>query len=158
MLLCDGTMEALDNFGVLRNVCLGQGARYDFCGRKSVRSESSRVAEFPLIGGESSTLDQAAQTTRGVPSSEPPWLPGAGVPNLCVTCFFQRHSWSSGRLLPCSSWSLSMCVRQLMVPPGSWSPSPLYPNLPCTPTSLCWLAPEPALAPCLTSRDENKLQ
>lgn len=72
MLLCDGTTEALDNFNVLRNVCLGQGAKHDFCGRRSVRSESSRVAEVPLIGGESSTLDQAAQTTRGVPSSEPP--------------------------------------------------------------------------------------
>lgn len=55
------------------------------------------MAEVTLVGGGSSTLDQAAQTSRGVPSSEPAWVLGAGVPSLHVTCFLWRHSWSSGR-------------------------------------------------------------
>lgn len=72
------------------------------------------MAEVPQVRGESSTLDQAAQTTRGVPSSAPPWVPGSGVPNLCVTCFFleaQLKLWqaacpAAAAPYPCVSGSL----------------------------------------------------
>lgn len=116
------------------------------------------MAEVPLVRGESSTLDQAAWTTRGVLSSEHPWVPGAGVPSLCVTCFLWRHSWSSGRQ---HALQQLVCIHVCQAARGATRLLVSIPTLPQPTLHPCLTAlprSRANLAPCLTSRDQNKLK
>lgn len=84
----------------------------------------------------------------------PPWTGQPGLPDVSPTS--TRSIFPGGTAggpsgsMPCSSgvrslcphrWSLPTCVWELMVPPSSSSPSPLYSNLPCAPASTHRLAP-----------------
>lgn len=116
------------------------------------------MAEVPQVKGESSTLGQAAWTSRGVLSSEPPCVPGTGVPSLRVTCFLWRHSWSSGRQ---HALQQLVHIHMRQAARGATRLPVSIPSLPqpAPRPHLAALTHSPAnLAPCLTSRDQNKLK
>lgn len=137
----DGTMWALDTLSALRNMCLGVRRQAPLLWEKVC--EEWDWLRFPWQD-----------------ESPPPWTRQPGLPEVShplnlheylpmvspasmspVSLEAQPEGGPSGST-PCSGsvrslyprcWSLPTCVWELLVPSSSWSPSPLYPNVPCVP-------------------------
>lgn len=161
-----GTAWALGSFSALGNVCLvWEKEQSRLLWEKACEEwdQSRSPSQYSAL----STLDQAAWTTRGVPSSEHPQVPGDGVPNLHITHFSWRHSRRSIRqhaLQRRFEEPASAPLVPTHVCLGARGATKLLVSIPTLPQSApcpCRGAParsKPTLAPCLASRDENKLQ
>lgn len=148
-----GTTWALDSFSALGNVCLVRQKEQSRLLLEKVCEEWNQPGS-PSQDTAVSTLDRAAWTTRR-------------VPNLHIVIFSWRHSWRSIRqhalqqrceepvstpLVPAHVCLGAHGATKLLVSITTLLQPALCPRLNAPARA------KPTLAPCLASRDENKLQ